>query len=76
MKMTNDKIKYVKSLVESGFKSVTDPNEAKIIKELYETLFTEVNRLEGIIAEKNALLNLLKVAGNIVNSVDERLNTS
>jgi hypothetical protein len=66
----------VKQLVNSGFKSVTDPNELKIINELYETLFTEVNRLETIIAEKNALLNLLKVAGNIVNSVDDKINSS
>ena len=73
--MTIDKIKYVKELVNKGFESVQDPNEAKVINELFQTCFTEISKLENRLNEKNALLNLLKTASQIIESAEAK-NTS
>ena len=73
--MTIDKIKYVKELVNKGFESVQDPNEAKVINELFQTCFTTIENLNERLTEKNALLNLLKTASQIIESAESK-NTS
>jgi hypothetical protein len=75
MTTTNERIKYVKQLVHSGFK-FEEADQQKVIFELFNTCFQVIDNLETKLAEKNALLNLLKTASQIIESADEKINTT